>query len=498
MAEENRMNLAALQQRDPYISDIVDTATQVALYSFNPKSNQWEKTSIEGSLFVYKRSASPNNGFMILNRLGLNNQIEPITKDLEFQLQDPFLLYRNSKEIYGIWFYDKDECARIGQLMNSLLQLAIDYHRAKSDVRQRRASESDSILDKEDSTPKGVDILQMLSKAQHEYDKSKCGSNIPKTGDPKPMIDNPNASATKTSNLIRPTPLKKGDVNDEGGGESDRGGAQSVPPLNTAASATGSAPISLETLFRNASLQQQTSSRTEPQRPQPFHRSVSMTEGDSKSHDILRHIMSSGSMVEDIERQQQSVSSTKTSPTPNLQSLHQNLKSSHNLSPPNKMSENSSSRLPHGAKYDLSPYLRASEVKTDSGMEDQIRQKSPSLQEMEGSEGLLTPAALQGSFSLSSEVASGLSRLLPPNPEVLLPQNPDVLLTPMAFTQSPKSASPANTTLTPQHDAVDLPVAALTKEQLQQALIHLIKNDSSFVESIHEAYLNSLRASHKT
>ena len=38
---ENRMNLAALQQRDPYITDIVDTASQVALYSFNPKSNEW-------------------------------------------------------------------------------------------------------------------------------------------------------------------------------------------------------------------------------------------------------------------------------------------------------------------------------------------------------------------------------------------------------------------------------------------------------------------------
>ena len=34
---------------------------------------------------------------MILNRLGLNNLIEPIAKDLEFQLQDPFLLYRNAK-----------------------------------------------------------------------------------------------------------------------------------------------------------------------------------------------------------------------------------------------------------------------------------------------------------------------------------------------------------------------------------------------------------------
>lgn len=38
---EGRMNLAALQQRDPYISDIVDTATQVALYTFSSKSNEW-------------------------------------------------------------------------------------------------------------------------------------------------------------------------------------------------------------------------------------------------------------------------------------------------------------------------------------------------------------------------------------------------------------------------------------------------------------------------
>jgi len=38
---EGRMNLAALQQRDPYITEIVDTASQVALYSFNAKSNEW-------------------------------------------------------------------------------------------------------------------------------------------------------------------------------------------------------------------------------------------------------------------------------------------------------------------------------------------------------------------------------------------------------------------------------------------------------------------------
>ena len=43
---ESRMNLAALQQRDPYITDIVETASQVALYSFSSKVNEW--VSIRG------------------------------------------------------------------------------------------------------------------------------------------------------------------------------------------------------------------------------------------------------------------------------------------------------------------------------------------------------------------------------------------------------------------------------------------------------------------
>lgn len=46
------------------------------------------------SVFLH-RSASPHHGFTIMNRLSTENLVEPINKDLEFQLQDPFLLYRN-------------------------------------------------------------------------------------------------------------------------------------------------------------------------------------------------------------------------------------------------------------------------------------------------------------------------------------------------------------------------------------------------------------------
>jgi hypothetical protein len=51
---ERQMNLAALQQRDPYITSIVDTASQVALYSFNAKNNEWvsftSKTSCSSTI----------------------------------------------------------------------------------------------------------------------------------------------------------------------------------------------------------------------------------------------------------------------------------------------------------------------------------------------------------------------------------------------------------------------------------------------------------------
>ncbi|KAJ8370853.1 hypothetical protein SKAU_G00108810 [Synaphobranchus kaupii] len=131
----HHMSLAALQQHDPYINRIVDVTGQVALYTFNSKANEWEKTDIEGTLFVYTRSASPYHGFTIMNRLNMKNLVEPINKDLEFQLQDPFLLYRNSNlAIYSIWFYDKNDCQRIAQLMARVVkQEALQAQQAPPD-----------------------------------------------------------------------------------------------------------------------------------------------------------------------------------------------------------------------------------------------------------------------------------------------------------------------------------------------------------------------------
>lgn len=35
------ISLAALQRQDPYINNIVDLASQVALYTYNNRTNEW-------------------------------------------------------------------------------------------------------------------------------------------------------------------------------------------------------------------------------------------------------------------------------------------------------------------------------------------------------------------------------------------------------------------------------------------------------------------------
>ncbi|XP_012602687.2 mRNA-decapping enzyme 1B isoform X1 [Microcebus murinus] len=188
------ISLAALQRHDPYINRIVDVASQVALYTFGHRANEWEKTDVEGTLFVYTRSASPKHGFTIMNRLSMENRTEPITKDLDFQLQDPFLLYRNARlSIYGIWFYDKEECQRIAELMKNLTQ----YEQLKAH-QGVGAGLSPVTLSSGEGTE--VDILRMLTKAKDEYTKYKTCSEPKKITSSSAIYDNPN--------LIKPIPVK--------------------------------------------------------------------------------------------------------------------------------------------------------------------------------------------------------------------------------------------------------------------------------------------------
>uniref|UniRef100_UPI00358E115D mRNA-decapping enzyme 1B-like isoform X2 n=1 Tax=Myxine glutinosa TaxID=7769 RepID=UPI00358E115D len=160
------ISLAALQQLDPYIRRIMDVASQVALYNFNTNSNQWEKTEVEGTLFVYARTVAPFHGFTIMNRLSMNNLMQPITKELDFKLQEPFLLYRiadHDVSIHSIWFYDKKEFLRVSGLMAELTRNQLLHTEALS-------SNGDF---HDPGGGKQVNIMDMLVRAREAFHQTK-------------------------------------------------------------------------------------------------------------------------------------------------------------------------------------------------------------------------------------------------------------------------------------------------------------------------------------
>lgn len=158
---ESRMNKASIKRVDPYVKDILETATHVALYKFNTSSCEWEKTETEGALFIYSRNGEPFHSFMVMNRLNTDNVIEPIVKDFDCQMQNPFLLYRNSKsKIFGIWFFTRDECVKITYLIETIME----------------SLKSSDLSDKSKKEISGegnaVNIFNLLSKAQEDFNKT--------------------------------------------------------------------------------------------------------------------------------------------------------------------------------------------------------------------------------------------------------------------------------------------------------------------------------------
>ncbi|KAG5893425.1 hypothetical protein JTB14_017865 [Gonioctena quinquepunctata] len=169
---ELRMSVTSIKRVDPYVKDILGSATHVALYIFNTSTNAWEKTETEGALFVYSRNGEPFHSIMVMNRLNTDNLIEPIVKDFDYQMQVPFLLYRNSKsKIFGIWFFNREECIRITYLIESLMEGLKDKNFENSK--------------KKDGN---FDIFSMLTKAQEDFNKTPTKQEGPPTFSSTPRV----------------------------------------------------------------------------------------------------------------------------------------------------------------------------------------------------------------------------------------------------------------------------------------------------------------------
>ncbi|OXB83045.1 UNVERIFIED_CONTAM: hypothetical protein H355_001388 [Colinus virginianus] len=578
-----QISLAALKQHDPYITSIADVTGQVALYSFSPKANEWEKTDIEGTLFVYERSASPYHVFTIVNRLNMHNLVEPVNKDLEFQLHEPFLLYRNaSLSIYSIWFYDKNDCHRIAKLMAKVVEQEAQRSQQVSQDRKSPSRTNNC------SESRPIDILEMLSKAKVEYERNQIsdlsiisssgvqqqanatrpestetseqntslqvqdqpfqprpkhltleelfGTSVPKE-QPLPPYPNPerveklqtDISTREQQNLLLPFSFDQTAIIQPPQGKSESPNIKaSANPLNqqecltpmlippasasqpdvssysvrlspnlNSSSTMDTAPAQmLPGLKQNNSIMQvmqQAAKQITPLVNQPSeanHAPQNLMAGQSQliapltsantgtvsntSHTSVDLLQKLRLTPQHDQMQQQSL--TKTSLTPNISA------SVGQLATPESFKES------HGKSSTLNSKKIPSLQTVQQNKEPEVFPQSKTL-----------PKANQHSFLLGVVLISFLFFLQVVPPQFVTATTtvpPSILLSPSVFQQSAtkpaevenktNSSSPLTLGTT---EIQTVPPTVLSRSQLQEALIHLIKNDSRFLSTIHEVYL---------
>ncbi|KAM8930766.1 mRNA-decapping enzyme 1A [Pelodytes ibericus] len=512
------MGLAALRLTDPYISSIVDVTGQVALYSFSPASGDWEKTDIEGTLFVYTRSAAPYHGFTIMNRLSMQNLVEPFNKSLEFQLHEPFLLYKNaSSSIYSIWFYDKNDCQRIAKLMTEVVQ-------QESEKENPKKSKAPSTTNT-NCGDRSIDILEMLNKARNDYDQGHVlvDQNVSSGAHTANLIkvesvetlEQTNSSQDKSFQAVQKhltveelfgTSLSKDqpvptcsspETNDFLPPEKKGHGVflplscdHSTPLLpvviNPDSLALSSSTCSHPTCSASVFIPQGAVSQSDSHRMHVLNssmRSTSATEILSQSapaDSYMMHIVQTGRHLSPIMCQ----------PVSDLGKTTQNHQLLSQFVPINI---GKGSSTPH-QDADLLHKLKLTPQVDQTHPQPSKATIAPKFNSVVSQ--LATPESFKGSSvkALNSLVTTPLQASTFVAPATSAASS--VLLSPSVFQQSvPKHSNQeakARVVSPPVQSTSEAPNFVLSRSQLQETLVHLIKNDSSFLSTIHDVYLQSL------
>ena len=117
-----KANLRLLQRSiDPNIVDIVGSATHVVLYEY---TQGWEKSQVEGSLFLVAAQSGGQQQYSlaILNRHSTDNFHVPVTHTFQLQHKEPYLIFKQSPKILGIWFHNANERVIMASLLNQAIE----------------------------------------------------------------------------------------------------------------------------------------------------------------------------------------------------------------------------------------------------------------------------------------------------------------------------------------------------------------------------------------
>ncbi|KAL4870383.1 hypothetical protein BDV12DRAFT_61294 [Aspergillus spectabilis] len=118
------LNLSVLQRHNPAVNSIQSIAPFAVVYTFSPTTRQWEKTGVEGTLFVCQlvpgSLGEERYSVFVLNRRGLNNLDLPLTDGDNVELTEEYIILKSDTDpisndskaardtrIFGLWVFSE-------------------------------------------------------------------------------------------------------------------------------------------------------------------------------------------------------------------------------------------------------------------------------------------------------------------------------------------------------------------------------------------------------
>ncbi|KAI9818422.1 MAG: hypothetical protein M1827_000481 [Pycnora praestabilis] len=111
------LNLSVIRRHNSSVRSILSIAPYAVLYLFAPTTQQWEKSGIEGTLFICQLSLSEKGeeryAVTLLNRRGLDNFETDLLEGGDVEITDEYVILRVADEergkqlIYGLWIFSE-------------------------------------------------------------------------------------------------------------------------------------------------------------------------------------------------------------------------------------------------------------------------------------------------------------------------------------------------------------------------------------------------------
>lgn len=105
-----------LARKDRAFTKPILAVSKVKLYVFK---TQWAESNVEGPMFLYKRSESPQYRMIIFNTARLKDFSVDFDMNLRYAMDNQFLMIKRDF-VYGVWFYNEDEFVKMEHAMHEI------------------------------------------------------------------------------------------------------------------------------------------------------------------------------------------------------------------------------------------------------------------------------------------------------------------------------------------------------------------------------------------